>query len=69
MRHYFQRVNRPYDAILNMRIQPISADNNKTFQLDGVDQWLMMGDVAFLEFIFVDLNTKEEESLWEYSAP
>lgn len=61
--------NTPYPAMLHMEIKPISADGEKPFQLDGVDQWLMMGDIASLRFDMKDEATKTDKTLWEYYAP
>jgi len=57
----------PYPAKLHMQIRPISADNTAPFQLGGINQWLMMGDIAALKFDVADRSSQQNKTLWEYA--
>ncbi len=69
IKKYMPQANQVYDGKITMRVRPVSADNKTPFKLDGVDQWLMMGDVAFLKCSIKDDQTEQENDLWEYYAP
>ncbi|GJL85695.1 MAG: hypothetical protein DHS20C02_14700 [Micavibrio sp.] len=69
IKKFLPNENEIYDGKITMRVRPVTADSTAPFKLDGVDQWLMMGDVAFLKCTTSDPQTKQEKDLWEYYAP
>lgn len=65
---YIEPGDEPHEAQLIIRIRPLSADNSEPLSLDGFDQWLMMGDIAYLRFDVSDKKTGNNLKLWEYSS-
>ena len=68
-RSFFQ-LNEIYKGKLDLELRPISADKNSpVLTRDGANQWLMLADIAFLEFIYRNPQTGEKESVFgEYKA-
>jgi hypothetical protein len=60
--------NTPYEGEIVLRIKASKADGSAPLPLDGVDQWLMMGDTGYLELIFTPPGDTEKV-LWSYTAP
>ncbi len=58
-----------YNGNLRMRIRPLHVDHNKPINMDGLNQWLMLGDTAYLEFSYNDPQSEEQQRIWEYAAP
>ncbi|NCT41767.1 MAG: hypothetical protein GW778_08935 [Alphaproteobacteria bacterium] len=59
----------PYEAMINIRIRPISADAKNKLFVDYKDQWLMLGDIAYLKIEFRDEYKLEDVIVWDYNAP
>jgi len=59
----------PYEAKLELRIRPLSVDASAPLQIDGIEQWLMMGDIAYLKILFHDEYKRKEIAIWDYNAP
>lgn len=59
----------PYEAEIEMRIRPISADSEKKLFVDYKDQWLMLGDIAYLKINYYDEYKLEDVIVWDYNAP
>jgi hypothetical protein len=66
IKQYLSEDDTPYEMMLHMRVRPKSADGTAPVVLDGVEQWMMMGDVAY---ITCSTLTETPVKLWEYSAP
>lgn len=59
-----------YEGKLAMKLRPISADNSSPLIMDRIKQWLVMADIAFLEFLYIDPETDERQTLLgSYKAP
>lgn len=59
----------PYEAEIEMRIRPISADKEKKLFIDYQDQWLMLGDIAYLKINYYDEYKLQNIIVWDYNAP
>ena len=59
----------PYEAEMEMRIRPLSADSNEKLFVDYKDQWLMLGDIAYLRINYYDEFKLEDMNVWDYNAP
>ncbi|MFK7839272.1 MAG: hypothetical protein AB8B83_02985 [Bdellovibrionales bacterium] len=59
----------PYEAVLEVRIRPLSADSKNKLFVDYRDQWLMLGDIAYLKIDFYDEFKLEHVVVWDYNAP
>lgn len=57
-----------YDAQLSLRVRPVSADGATPLKLDGMDQWLLMGETGYLEILYAPQG-QSETALWAYTAP
>lgn len=51
-----------------MRVRPRMADSTAPMLIDGVEQWLLMGDTAYISASVTDAAGGQLR-LWEYSAP
>lgn len=51
-------------ATMVLEIIPVKADGAAPMKLDGVDQWLMMGEIGF-----IGLYNNSLEVIWSYQAP
>jgi len=59
----------PYEAVMELRIRPLSADAQEKLFVDYKDQWLMLGDIAYLQIKFYDEYKLENITVWDYNAP
>jgi len=59
----------PYEAEIEMRIRPLSADAEQKLLVDYKDQWLMLGDIAYLKINHYDEFKLENINVWDYNAP
>ncbi len=55
--------------IVVMRIRPTSADGTGSVPIDDAEQWMMLGEVGYLEFFVTDPGTGKDISLWSYTSP
>ena len=58
-----------YKGSLKMRIRPLTGDAATPLLVDGVNNWLMMGDTAYIEFLYTPSGAKDSVVLWSYTAP
>jgi hypothetical protein len=58
----------PYDGEILLRIKAVKADASNTLPLDGLDQWLMMGETGYMELIYTP-PAETEIVLWSFMAP
>lgn len=56
-----------FDAKLVIHVRVSSADINRPIIVDDVTQWMMVGEVAYLECEAV--NGADDHLLWDYVAP
>ena len=68
IKQYFYN-SAPYEAEMEMRIRPISADAEKKLLIDYKDQWLMLGDIAYLKINYYDEFKLQNINVWDYNAP
>jgi len=61
--------NAPYEAEIEMRIKPLSADTGSTLKIGGKKQWLMLGDIAYIKINFFDKFKNKNTTIWNYNAP
>lgn len=59
----------PYEAEIEIRLRPLTADATAPLEVDGTEQWLMLGDVAYLKIEFYDKFKFENVLVWDYNAP
>ncbi len=59
----------PYEAEIEMRIKPISADSEKKLFIDHMEQWLMLGEIAYLKINYYDEFKLQDVIVWDYNAP
>ena len=59
----------PYEATMEVRIRPVSADAQNKLFVDYKDQWLMLGDIAYLKVQYYDEYKLEDVTIWDYNAP
>ncbi len=59
----------PYEAEIEMRIKPISADKKAKLLVDYKEQWLMLGEIAYLKINYYDTYKLQNINLWDYNAP
>lgn len=61
--------NAPYEAELEMRVKPISADATSKLEIGGKEQWLMLGDIAYIKINYFDKFKSKNTTVWDYNAP
>lgn len=59
----------PYEAEIEMRIRPVSADASDKLFVDYKEQWLMLGEIAYLKINYYDEFKLETVNVWDYNAP
>ena len=59
----------PYEAVMEMRIRPVSADSQGKLEVDGQLQWLMLGEIAYLKINYYDDYKLGDVAVWDYNAP
>lgn len=59
-----RKINKDGTATFIFELSPISADAQKPFKLDGIDQWLLMTSIKRAHLVNEYL-----EVLWSYEAP
>lgn len=57
-----------YNGKLHLQLRPISTDSKAPMPIDGTNHWLMMADIAHLEFIARNPKTGKNKSLGTYQA-
>jgi hypothetical protein len=58
------RLNYNGSATMVVEIVPVKADGSQPMRLDGIDQWLMIGEIGFIGFYNNSL-----EVVWSFHAP
>jgi hypothetical protein len=65
--HMILAINKIYDGEIIVRIRPTKADKTAPLKMDGVDQWLLMGETGYMELVVNWDGT--EKSLYSWTAP
>lgn len=61
--------NKPYNIELTLYFRPVSAQP-EPMQIDGLEQHIMLGEIAYIGFKKPGLTWQEDDGLlWEYYAP
>lgn len=58
-----------YAITLAVRARVKKADSAEPLMLDGVNQWIMSGEVGNIDFLYKDPATGKDISLWKFTAP
>tara|TARA_R110001592_G_scaffold3525_8_gene19863 strand:- start:27749 stop:28522 length:774 start_codon:yes stop_codon:yes gene_type:complete len=58
-----------FDATLQIRVRVSEADYDSVVENDGVKQWIMMGDIAYIKCEVDSYYTHQSYILWDYVAP
>ena len=59
----------PYEAIMEIRVRPLSADNKDKLFVDYKEQWLMLGDIAYIKIDYYDEFKLQHINVWDSNAP
>ena len=59
----------PYEAQIEIRIKPKSADNSSKINVAGLEQRILFGEIAYLKVQYYDKYKLEHVTVWDYNAP
>ena len=59
----------PYEAQMEIRIKPKSADGSSKIQITNKEQWILLGEIAYLKIEYYDRFKLEHVTVWDYNAP
>lgn len=58
-----------YTAKLSMSIRPTRADIDRPLVNKNINQWMMLGEVAYMRCQIVDPTNLQQTQVWEFVAP
>ena len=59
----------PYETEIELRVKAVTADDSSKIQVEGKDQWLMLGDIAYIKVDYRDKFLYKMVTVWDYNAP
>lgn len=65
---YFHN-NAPHEAEIEIRVKAKSADGKSKIQLSGQQQWIMLGEIAYIKINVFDKFKDQDVVIWDHSAP
>ena len=58
-----------YEGMIRIRARPVTADAEMPLEMPDGKYWLLMGDTAYIEFLYAKPGATEPVKLWHYTAP
>lgn len=58
-----------FDATLEIHVRPKTADYEEMIMKDGIKQWIMVSEIAYIKCEVDSLYTRQSYILWDYVAP
>ena len=58
-----------FDTVLEIHVRISNADYSNVIEEDGIKQWIMMGEIAYIKCEVDSYYTQQTYILWDYVAP